>query len=434
MHRLGGIAAATGEGRRGGRYGPIQRDLAPDPSLDRDVGHADDDDNYSIYGPNKGPSLTSFYIDTRLDFILERFQNQLVKQSIDRRADRIRTYFIDEYGYMPPRVQQLVYGHVHNAHGLRDGPPAARHRRQIPHRQAQQAQDQPAAAGSTHSSRQDRCRQWLDNDIEPVQQDNNTDDDFDILAGIDDDSDDPVPGPSGVGPADPLAGTSDEVNDMVNQLLSDNINHEHQLESIDNVAESTEMALQVATTGLEELRRILEPYNGEPTAPPIPSTGPPILPGNVVRHRGKVQPSYDSSHLPDDGDRTLTLPPIRRRSPPAHVDQAAPEPQDADQPTPPTDAQPGDDRHASPPHNGGPPGDGGPPGGGPGPGGPGGPGGGPPQNGGPPLGGPAARYDEGAQEKIRRTLARYCNQQQSTRATTRRIMDIVHDATLHAMV
>ena len=73
MHRLGGIAAATGEGRWGGRYGPIRRDLAPDRILDRDVGHADDDDNYSIYRPNKGPSLTSFYIDTRLDFLPERF-------------------------------------------------------------------------------------------------------------------------------------------------------------------------------------------------------------------------------------------------------------------------------------------------------------------------------------------------------------------------
>ena len=252
------------------------------------------------------------------------------------------------------------------------------------------------------------------------------------MAGLDnDDTDDPIPGPSGVLP--PAAGTSDDVNDMVNQLLSDNINHEHQLESIDNVAESTETALRVATTGLEELRRILEPYNGDPTAPPIPSTEPVILPGNVVRHRGKMQPSYDSSHLPDDGDRTLTLPPIRRSSPAAHADQAtAPDPQDTNHPTPPADPQAGDDnRHASPPHNGGPPGDGGPPGGGPGSGGP---GGGPPPNGGPPPGGPAARYDEGAREKIRRTLARYCNQQQSTRATTRRIMDIVHDATLHAMV
>ena len=220
------------------------------------------------------------------------------------------------------------------------------------------------------------------------------------MAGNDDDFDDPVPGPSGVVPADPLAGTSDEVNDMFNQLLSDNINHEHQLESIDNVAESTETALRVATTGLEELRRILEPYNGEPTAPPL-------LPGTVIHHRGKIQPSYDSSHLPDDGDRTLTLPPICRSSPPAQTDdarQTAPaEPQDADQAAP-MDVQSGINRQPSPPHNGGPPGDGDPPGdGGPprGPGGPGGPGGGPPPNGGPPPGVPPARYDEGAREKIR---------------------------------
>ena len=123
VHRLGALAG--GEGRRGGRYGPIRRDVAPDRILDRDVGNADDDDNYSIYGPNDAPSLTSFYIDTPLDFLPERFRHQVVKQSIDRRADRIRTYFIEEYGYMPPRVQRIVYGHVHDVHGLRDGPPAA---------------------------------------------------------------------------------------------------------------------------------------------------------------------------------------------------------------------------------------------------------------------------------------------------------------------
>ena len=249
-----------GLGRHGARYGPIRREAAHQRLMDRDEDM--DDENYSQYGENEAPSLTSYYMETRLDFLPLRFRRQLVKQNIDRRADRIRSYFLDEYGYMPPRVQRLVYGHVHDLHGLRDGPPRARNRRQIPRRGRRVAASTESSTTSSTSA------------AATPTPGSTGDDDDDIGPAPDDEwQDEPVAGPSGIH-NHPAPGTSDQVNDMVSQLLADNTQHEDRLETIEEIADSTETALRVASTGMDELRRILRPEetvdDRGPSAPPEP--------------------------------------------------------------------------------------------------------------------------------------------------------------------
>ena len=56
------------------------------------------------------PRLDSDYIDTHLLCLPEELRRNIRRQGVKKRQRRIESYFVNTYGYIPPRVQRLISG------------------------------------------------------------------------------------------------------------------------------------------------------------------------------------------------------------------------------------------------------------------------------------------------------------------------------------
>ena len=98
------------------RYGALDDDVAGwdkeriDRLLDRDI------PEHELSLPNEPrPRLTAGYLSRRLSCLPTGLYKNLLRQNLTRTAPRIESYFVHQYGEVPPRVRRLLTGSYHGS-------------------------------------------------------------------------------------------------------------------------------------------------------------------------------------------------------------------------------------------------------------------------------------------------------------------------------
>ena len=104
----------TGGGYK--KYGALDDDVAGwdedriERLLERDI------PEHELSLPNEPrPRLTAAYLSRRLACLPAGLYRNLLRQNLDRRAPRVESYFIHQYGDVPPRVRRLLTGSYHGS-------------------------------------------------------------------------------------------------------------------------------------------------------------------------------------------------------------------------------------------------------------------------------------------------------------------------------
>ena len=106
------------------KYGALDDDVAGWDEdrikrlLERDI------PEHELSLPNEPrPRLTARYLSRRLACLPTAFFKNILRQNLGRRAPRIESYFVHQYGHVPPRVRRLLTGSYHGS--FFQGPPFA---------------------------------------------------------------------------------------------------------------------------------------------------------------------------------------------------------------------------------------------------------------------------------------------------------------------
>ena len=106
------------------KYGALDDDVAGwdedriERLLERDI------PEHELSLPNEPrPQLTARYLSRRLACLPTAFFKNILRQNLGRRAPRIESYFVHQYGHVPPRVRRLLTGSYYGS--FFQGPPFA---------------------------------------------------------------------------------------------------------------------------------------------------------------------------------------------------------------------------------------------------------------------------------------------------------------------
>ena len=108
------------------------------------------------------PRLDSDYIDKHLLCLPEELRRNIRRQGVKKRQRRIESYFVNTYGYIPPRVRRLISGSYRPSHkglpALRQTAKSDARRRYIQHLSGSSSPSSPSSTISTPPRRQQHPR------------------------------------------------------------------------------------------------------------------------------------------------------------------------------------------------------------------------------------------------------------------------------------
>ena len=108
------------------------------------------------------PRLDSDYIDKHLLCLPEELRRNIRRQGVKKRQRRIESYFVNTYGYIPPRVRRLISGSYRPSHkglpALRRTAKSDARRRYIQHLSGSSSPSSPSSTVSTPPRRQQQPR------------------------------------------------------------------------------------------------------------------------------------------------------------------------------------------------------------------------------------------------------------------------------------
>ena len=108
------------------------------------------------------PRLDSDYIDKHLLCLPEELRRIIRRQGVKKRQRRIESYFVNTYGYIPPRVRRLISGSYRPSHkglpALRKTAKSDARRRYIQHLSGSSSPSSPSSTVSTPPRRQHHPR------------------------------------------------------------------------------------------------------------------------------------------------------------------------------------------------------------------------------------------------------------------------------------
>ena len=108
------------------------------------------------------PRLDSDYIDKHLLCLPEELRRNIRRQGVKKRQRRIESYFVNTYGYIPPRVRRLISGSYRPSHkglpALRKTAKSDARRRYIQHLSGSSSPSSPSSTVSTPPRRQQQPR------------------------------------------------------------------------------------------------------------------------------------------------------------------------------------------------------------------------------------------------------------------------------------